>query len=476
MKVTQEKLPASQIGLEIEIPAETSQKTYEKVVQNLARTANIPGFRKGKVPRPILLQRLGTQRVKAAALEELIQQGIEAAIKQEEIESLGNYQLRSSFDELIEQYQPGQALTFSASVDISPTVELGDYKSLNVKAEETVYDSQKVEDWLEERQIQQATLIPVEDRAAQMADIAVVDYQGCFATETGEAGEPISGIQGTDFKVEMLDGRFVEGMVEGMVGMMPEETKDILVTFPADYPREDVAGKEAIFTITLKELKAKELPDLDDDFAEEVSEFATIAELRSSLEEQFTEEAANVTKNSIHEAISSELVNICAVDLPGTMIEKEVDLMLTQTAMQVQQMGIDVKQLFNAESIPRMRENARPDAMKRIKQSLIVQEIAKVEAIVADEDAIAERMNKVQEELSDREIDLERLREVVTEEMTTEKTLSWLQEQILVELVPKGSLEPIEEDEEYEEDEDEWDEDEDEEDDDSEASSVTEEE
>ncbi len=128
MKVTQEKLPASQIGLEIEIPSETTKQTYEKVVQNLSRTANIPGFRKGKVPRQILLQRLGNVRVKAAALEELIQDGLEKALKQESIEALGNYQLITSFEELIEQFKPGEPLTYKASVDVEPEVKVTGYK------------------------------------------------------------------------------------------------------------------------------------------------------------------------------------------------------------------------------------------------------------------------------------------------------------------------------------------------------------
>ncbi|MGH2416553.1 MAG: trigger factor, partial [Microcystaceae cyanobacterium] len=327
MKVTQEKLPASQIGLEIEISAETSKNTYEKVIQNLARSTNIPGFRKGKVPRQILLQRLGIQRIKASAVEELIQKALEEAIKQESIESLGNYQLRSDFEELVQQYQPGEPLAFSASVDVPPTVKLGEYQGLTIKAEETVYEAKEVEDWLEQRQVKQATLIPVENRPAQMGDVAIIDYQGRFAV-TGEEdeGETIAGVQGVDFQVDLAEGRLIEGMVEGIVGMKPEETKEVSVTFPEDYPREDLAGEQAIFSITLKELKEKELPELDDDFAEEVSEFETIAELRESLEKQFQEKAESETKNSIHDGIIAQLLETSTVDLPETMVQQEVDL------------------------------------------------------------------------------------------------------------------------------------------------------
>ena len=142
MKVTQEKLPESQIGLEIELSGETSRNTYEKVVRDLARSSNIPGFRKGKVPRPILMQRIGKQRIKGAVIEQLIQTGIEDAIKQESIDALGNYQLKSEFDDLIDSFQPGQPFIFSATVDVPPSVDLGDYHHLSVKAEESVYKAQ----------------------------------------------------------------------------------------------------------------------------------------------------------------------------------------------------------------------------------------------------------------------------------------------------------------------------------------------
>lgn len=450
MKVTQEKLPDSQIGLEIEISAETSKNTYEKVVQNLARSSNIPGFRKGKVPRQVLLQRIGTKQIKAAALEEIIQKGLEDAIAQESIKSLGNYKLISSFDELIQQYEPGKALTFSAAIDVPPTVELGAYQGLEIKAEESVYDAKQVDDWIEQRRVGQATLVPVEDRGAQMGDVAIVDFEGRFPSESGEVSEPISGVQGTDFKIEMEEGRFIDGMVEGIVGMKPEETKELPLTFPEDYAREDLAGKEVIFSITLKELKEKELPELDDDFAQEVSEQETMAELRESLEKQFQEKATKETKNSIHEAILAKLVENSTVDLPEVAIAQEVDQILTQTAMQMQQMGIDLKRLFNQDSIPQMRQNARPEAVQRLKQSLILQEIAKAESIQPDAEAIEAKIEELKKQFGDREIDLDRLREMVQEDLQSEKTLDWLQEKSTVELVPKGSLEEPEEEEESE--------------------------
>ncbi|HEY9613489.1 trigger factor [Allocoleopsis sp.] len=441
MKVTQEPLPQSQLGLEIEIPAETTQQAYEKVVQNLSRSANIPGFRKGKVPRQILLQRMGPQRIKEAALEDLVQDGLKQAIEQESIEALGNYKLTSTYEELIRQFQPGKPLKFSASVDVPPTITLGEYSGLSVKAEETQPEADAVDKFLEQRRVEQATLIPVESRPAQLGDVAVVDYSGRFPGE-GEESTEISGAQATDFQIELGEGRFLEGIIHGIVGMNPGETKEVPVTFPEDYPREDLAGQSAVFTITLKELKEKELPELDDDFAQEVSEKETLAELRESLETQFREKAERETATSKEQALLEALLEKVEIDLPETMIDQEVQTLLTQTAMQMESYGMDVRKLFNAETIPQLKERSRPDAITRLKQSLALQEIAKRESLTAQPEEIEAKAKEVLEQLSGQDVDPKRLREVVESDLIKEKAVKWLEEHATIELVPKGSLTP----------------------------------
>lgn len=441
MKVTQEKLPASQIGLEIEIPPEMSQKAYDRVIQDLSRTVNIPGFRKGKVPRHILLQRLGTPRIKAAALEELIQKGIDEAIKQESIEAIGNYQLRSSFDDLIGNYQPGKPLVFSASVDVEPEIKLNQYKGLSVKVEEVKYDPAQVDRVLDEKRSEQATLIPVEGRAAQFGDVAIVDYVGRFAAAAeGEEPQEIPGGKAEQFQIELVDGRFIEGFVKGIVGMQPGETKEIAVDFPGDYGRDELAGESAIFSITLQELKEKELPALDDDFAQEVSEFQTLAELRESLEKKFQEEADKKTKANQIEALLNELINHVEIDIPETLIEREIDVIIRQTAIQLGSYGLDINQLYTKENVAQMRDRSRPDAIARIKQSLAIEEIAKQESIQLDAAAIDARIEEVMEQLSGQTVDPVRVREYVSAELRREKTTDWLAEQAAIELVPEGSL------------------------------------
>ncbi|HIK31721.1 MAG TPA: trigger factor [Oscillatoriales cyanobacterium M59_W2019_021] len=445
MKVTQEKLPDSQIGLEIEIPSDLSKQTYERTLQNFTRSVNIPGFRKGKVPRHILIQRLGQERVKAAALEEIVQQGLQKAIEQESIEAIGNYQLRSNFEELLTQYQPGQPLTFSAKVDVPPQISLLKYEGLSVKAEEVLYDPQKVEEFFEQRRAEHATLIPVEDRPLQMGDVAVVDLEGKVVNEEGQDPEPFPGGSAEDFQVELSEGKFIPGFVEQMVGMQAEETRELSVKFPEDYGSPELAGKPAIFTVTVKEIKEKELPELDDDFAQEVSEFETMAELRESIENRYKSDAERKTKQNIHSALLKALLENVEVELPETLIRQEVDTILTQRAMQLGQYGIDVNQLYTEENIPQMRERARPEAVARIQQELALEEIAKLQSLEPEEAEIEQKMAEILEQLGDREVDPHRLRSFATADVKKEKALDWLQENAQVEMVPEGTLAPKEE-------------------------------
>ncbi|MEH2161883.1 MAG: trigger factor [Nostoc sp.] len=452
MKVTQEKLPASQIGLEIEITPEITKQTYEQVIKNLASTANIPGFRKGKVPRTILLQRLGTTRIKAAALEELIQDCIEQAVKQEAIPAIGQPQLRSSFEDLIQNYEPGKPLTISAAVDVEPEVNLVQYTDLLFQAEEVKYDPEQVESSLDKERQELATLIPVEGRAAQIGDIAVVDFKGSFAKAEGEHEtaelEPIPGAEATDFQVELQEDKFIPGFISGIVGMNPEETKEIAAQFPDPYANEDLAGKAATFTVTLKELKEKELPEINDDFAQEISDFETLEELRASLVERYQKEADDKTKANKQEALLTELLKHVEVDLPLTLVEQEVDAMLTQTAMRLSQQGLDVKKLFTQDIIPQLRERSRTEAIERIKRSLSLREVGKRESIEVTPEEIAARVKELLEQYpEEQDVDEDKLRSIVENELLTEKTIDWLLEHSSVELVPEGSLSLAEEEE-----------------------------
>jgi trigger factor len=445
MKVTQEVLPDSQVGLEIEIPADMSQKTYDQVLRKYMRSANIPGFRKGKVPRQVFLQRVGAQQFKAAVLEELVQTAVDKAIKQEDIDAIGNYQLKSSFEELVTQYEPGEPLAISAAVDVPPRVTLKEYKGLSIQAEEVKPDPERLNKTLEQYQNNLATLVPIEDRPAQMGDMVVVDFVGKVKNEDGEL-EEFQGGSATDFQVELDEGRFIPGFVEGIAGMNLDETKDLEVDFPEDYSQEELAGQPAVFSITLKEIKEKELPDLDDDFAQEISEFETFEELKNSLEERYQQEADDQTKANKQTALLDALVENLEAEIPDTLVQKEVDYLLSQSLMQLSRQGLDINKILTRDMVATMRDRTRPDAVERLRRTLALGEIAKAEEITVDAEALQAKIDETMKAVEDpSQIDPDRLREVLHEELLQEKILDWLESESTVELVPEGTLKQDEE-------------------------------
>ena len=441
MKVTQEKLPASQISLEIEISPEMSKNAYEQIIKKYIRSANIPGFRKGKVPRNILIQRLGKNYIKAMALDDLINNCLEKAKEQESIKAIGQFELKTEFEELVKDFEPGKEMAFSAKVDVEPEAKVEDYKGFLVQAEEAKYDSALVDEFLEERRSRMGTLIPIEGRAAEMGDVAIVDFVGIIPSETeGEEAQEVPGGKAQDFQMDLKEGQFIPGFIEGIVGMKLQETKEISAQFPSEYSEANLAGKPVVFTVTLKELKEKELPELDDDLAQEISEFETIAKLREFLEKKFTKEKEEETKQNKEKAIVDELVTHLEVEIPETLIKNEVQQMLAQSAMDLSQYGIDVKEFFSSEKLPEMQERTRPEAIERLKRDLAIATVAKIELITVDEEEIKAESQKVVKQLKEKDFDSDRLRQVVTQELLKEKTIKWLEANGTVELVPEGTL------------------------------------
>jgi trigger factor len=446
MKVTQEKLPDSQIGLEIEISPEMSKQAYEKTLQEFTRTINIPGFRKGKVPRPILIQQIGSTRIKATVVENLIDTSLKQAIKQENIDVIGNFQLKSSFEDLVQQFEPGSALVFSASVDVPPETHLKQYQGLTVQAEAVEFNPDKVNQVLESYRLRSATLVPVEGRPAQEKDVAVIDFASRLVPESPDAeAKEVPGGSAQDFEVELVEGKFIPGFIEGIWGLHPGESKEIALQFPEGYAQPELAGKPAVFSITLKELKEKELPELDDDFAQDISEFETLAELEASLTSKYQEEAKQQTRSNQETALLNALVEQLEVEVPETLIRREVDSMVTQAAMYLARQGFDVKQGLTQEMVAEMREQTRPEAIARLRRTLALGRIAELESIKVDPATVRSKVTELMQSYADQEIDEQRLREVVEEDLLKEEIFDWLLARNTVELVPVGTLSPVNE-------------------------------
>ncbi len=440
LNVTQSKLPGSQVSLEIEIPGVRSQQAYEQVITKFMRSAQIPGFRRGKIPRQVILQRFGTTQIKAAALEDLIQNSFEAAVKQEEIKALGGIQLQSPMEDLVTQFQPGESLTFSVSVEVPPEVKLNKYQGFEVTAEEVQYDPAKIEEVLAEQQSQQATLVPVEGRAAEKGDVTQIDFASRFDDGDDDSTEEVK-----DFQLELLENGFITDLVNGVVGMKISDTKDIPVTFPDDFFQEEWAGRSAVFTVTLNDIKTKELPELDDDFAQDVSEFSTLTELREFLEERYQKEAKDATDANIEAELVTALVAEFEAEPPPSMIQDEVNVMINETAAQLQSQGIDVNKLLTKDVLPGMQERLQPEALERLRKTLALAEVAKLESLTVEDEALEERIKDVMQSFGDQKVDQQRLRNILEEELLKETVVNWLKEHSDVKLVESKPEETPEE-------------------------------
>ena len=431
MQVTQEKRPGSQVSLNITLDVEQVKKAYEKTVRDLTKTIQLQGFRKGKAPRHMVVQYLGPLRVKAAALEDLINEAVEAALKEVEIDAIGQFNIEGGLDTLLTHFDPKTELSFAGTIDVKPEVTLGTYTNLEVKAERQMLDPAKVSDTIDEQRQQRATLLPVEDRAAAMGDVTIVDFVGRTLD-----GEEIEGARAEDFQLELEESKFIPGFVAGIVGMEIDEEREVEAQFPEDYASPEVAGKAAKFTVKLHEIKVKELPELNDEFVSEISDFSSVEALQQHLTERFTADADRQSASNWDEALMEAVLEGVEMELPETMIEQEVQFLINQSFNQLAQQGLDPKSIVTDQMMSEMKERTRPDAIARLRRTLTLAEIVRQEKIQVGETELAVKVEdflnsyRGQEKISE-----QRVRDYFREELLSEKIFIWLKEQNQVEWV-----------------------------------------
>ena len=424
LKVSTSPRPGSRMAVEIGVPAGLTQSSHEQAVEKLSRTLKLPGFRKGKVPRAVLVQQIGAVRIRATALEELVDNVFRNALKQAEIPAIGQPSVDGGFEALLERFEPGKELSLTLEMDVEPTPSLKSTKGLKAEAESVSFDAARVDELIEQSRRQLATLVPVEKRAAESGDVAVINFSGTYA----DNGEAISGGSAEAMEVELEDGRMIPGFVEGIIGMKPGDGKTVACQFPEEYPQEDAAGRKASFEITLTELKTRELPALDDAFAQQASDKQTLAELRADLEERLKEDAERRNQSNRHDALLAALVEQLEVELPETLVQEEIISLLEQTAGQLAQQGMDVKKLFTPQLIQSLRETSRPEAEERLKRSLALKALASAEKIEVVADEIEAKVKELSRGFSENSrIDPARLRQAVQEDLMREKLMGWLE-------------------------------------------------
>jgi trigger factor len=341
-----------------------------------------------------------------------------------EIAALGRPELNEGFEAVLERFEPGRELSFTLELDVEPTPKLRSTRDLSAEVEEETFNPARVDELLEQSRRQLATLVPVDDRAAASGDVAQVSFSGTYS----DSGEPISGGSSDGMEVELEESRMIPGFVEGIIGMKPGQTATVSCVFPESYPQEEAAGRKAEFSITLIELKTRELPPLDDDFARQAGDKETLAELRADLEKRLREDGERRRKESRNDALLAALVEQLEVELPETLVQQEVRNLVEQTAGQIAQQGMDVRKLFTPDLVRSLMDTSRPEAEQRLRRSLALKALAAAESIEVAAEEIETKLEEVRRGLSDTaRIDPERLRLAVADDLLRDKLLAWLE-------------------------------------------------
>ncbi len=423
LKIGVEARPASRIAVSIEVPPDRSQAGYDEALSRLSRSVTLPGFRKGKVPRAVLIQQIGLVRIRATALETLADGVWKEALEQESLKPLSEPELVGGFESLLEAFEPGQPFTFTFETDVEPTPNLKKKTGFEVTTQLVSFDASKVDELLQESRKQMATIIPVLDRKAQKGDIAVVSFKGIY----GDDGKSIKGGDADSMDIDLETDRMIPGFVEGILGMNLNEKRNIKCKFPDDYSDEQARGREAEFTLTLNDLKTRELPPLDDEFARQASDKSSLKELRDELEERLKKDAKRKNDNNRKSALLDALVKEVEVELPESLIQNEIRNLIEQTASNFAQQGMDVKSMFTPDLVKSLMESSRPEAENNLRANFALKALALSEDIKVDDQEVETKIKELSNELSDQKnIDIQRLRIVVREDLLKDKLINWL--------------------------------------------------
>ena len=373
------------VKLVIEASAEEFEAGLNAAYNKNKNKISVPGFRKGKAPRKMIEQLYGSQIFFEDAANEIIPDACADAAKESGLDIVSQPKVS------IEQLEAGKPFIFAAEVAVRPEVELGEYKGVEVtKADAEVTDAD-VEEELKKVQDQNSRTVSVEDRAVKDGDMTVIDFEGFIDGEAFEGGK------GENYPLTIGSHSFIDTFEEQMIGMNIGEEKELNVTFPEDYHAENLKGKPATFKVTVKEIKEKQLPELDDDFAQDVSDFDTLAEYKDDLKKKIAERKESEAKAKKESEAIEKVVEAAKMDIPQAMIDTQVNRMLEDFAMRLQQQGLSVEQYFQYTGMTadKIMEEMKPEAVKRIKNSLVLEAVAKAENIEVSEEEFEAELQKM---------------------------------------------------------------------------------
>ncbi|BCG60568.1 trigger factor [Paenibacillus sp. URB8-2] len=387
MKATWEKIEKNLGVLEVEVDAERVAQALDKAFNKVVKKANVPGFRKGKVPRPIFESRFGVESLYQDAIDILLPEAYGEAVEQADIFPVD----RPEVD--IEQFGKGQSFKFKAKVTVKPEVTLGQYKGIEVPVQKAEVTDEELNAELTRLQERHAELAVIEDESAASGDIAVIDFDGYVDGEAFEGGKA------ERHSLELGSNSFIPGFEDQVIGMATGDLKDVEVTFPENYQAENLAGKPAVFKVKLHEIKRKQLPELDDEFAKDVSEFETLAEYKEDLKKQLESRKAEELKGVKENAVVDKAAANAEVEIPEAMIDSEVQNMVRDFDMRLRQQGMNMDMFlsFSGQTQDDLRAQMKNDAEKRVRNNLVLEVIAKEENIKVSDEEFEEELSKMAE-------------------------------------------------------------------------------
>ena len=414
MSVQVEKLEKNMAKLTIEVSAEELEKALQNAFLKNKNKISVPGFRKGKVPRQMVEKMYGPEIFYEDAANALIPEAYEKAL-----DECGEDIVSSPVID-VTQIEKGKPFIFTAEVALKPEVKLGKYKGVKVEKADTAVTDEEVDAEINKERENNARNIEVTDRAVKDGDMTVLDFEGFVDGVAFEGGK------GENYPLTIGSGAFIPGFEEQLVGAEIGKEVEVNVTFPEDYQAEELKGKAAVFKCTIKEIKEKELPELDDEFASEVSEFDTLEEYKADVKAKLTEKKEKEAKDAKEAAVIEAIVNDSEMEIPEAMLTTQQKQMVDEFAQRIQMQGLSIDQYFQftGTTYDKMIEQVKPQAEKRIKSRLVLEAIVKAENIEASEEDYEEEI-KVMAEAYQMEADK-------VKEMLPEKSVAQIKEDIAV--------------------------------------------
>lgn len=369
MKVTLEKEKENVVKLDITIPAKDAVDAYNKAVNTISKYVNIDGFRKGKAPRAVVERHVGTERIKQEAIENLMPKAINQAVVDNNLDLVAQPYITNY------NFNIGEDLTVTAKAELRPEVTLGQYKGLTLEVKDSPVEEDAMQKSIDRLLEQHSTQETVIDRPTKETDVAVIDFEGTAN------GEKIVGGDAKNYPLDLAHSNFIPGFAEQLVGKNLNDEFDIKVNFPEDYHDEKLKGQPATFKIKINEIKEKKLPELNDEFAQKVGNFKTVDDLKADVQQYLESQRERTNKINSENEVFKAVIDGAKVDIPQSMIDREANSLREEYKQRLAAQGIDWDALVKAQGEDQLLKNLDEDALVRIKNSLVIDKIAKEESI-----------------------------------------------------------------------------------------------